>query len=760
MLRARFTVLILVTFWSSAGATLLDAARTFPAMPRDSADLIPIIAGIPTFASGTPYNDLPYTLFDTDYVDGENGGGDVFMPVDPSDAFPGSDRVKLIRCVLNTDLDEGYGAAHTDRVILGTAEIPTPFFARGANGVDDDYAVILHFDFEYGAIQLRGAPSDYELLYATVADGVATEGWYLFHTAGGSPDLIAFVFPCDDLEPPVSGNPPADTTVLCNSDGMLSLDDPVQFVYATPIESTPAVMQGTGQYGSDGKEIIGGMAVDTFGATYLFGCTDGNLDGATGGAGGDDAPNEIFVTRLDGAGREQWVTEIPMREGSLLFDAVADEEYVYVCGRTLGALSGFTNAGSWDGILLKLRISDGSVVATDQWGNAGIDGYGNIVLDDAGNLFVSGQGSPDGGSGGTDGLYLAAKHRTSDLSNVWRAIDPTAETGFAQSAEAWGGLTYAPGASPGDGRLVVAGWYFAFNGANAFVSVYDQLTDVTPRQAHSVVVAAQGTRADWILDNVVDDAGNVYVAGYTTGNLGGTPLGEGDAFVGRFAPDLTSPVFVRFGTARSDQIRKLSIAEGTLYAFGHTYGDLAALNADSTGRTGDVFVQKLDLDLNLVGSVQFGTPHEDRGYGRLFRDRVIVGGMTEGALAGPSWGSFDGYVVTLRAEDLSFGPTVTSIADPLEPDTVPSTARLSNVAVVPTPFNGRTSVEFELGQTVPVTVEVFDVSGRRVETLANRTFRAGTHVLTFGGDDLASGVYHVRVRADQTVETVKAVHVK
>jgi hypothetical protein len=39
-------------------------------------------------------------------------------------------------------------------------------------------------------------------------------------------------------------------------------------------------------------------------------------------------------------------------------------------------LPGFTNAGRWDGILLKLNLSDGQIVATNQWGNAGIDGYG------------------------------------------------------------------------------------------------------------------------------------------------------------------------------------------------------------------------------------------------------------------------------------------------------------------------------------------------------------------------------------------------
>ncbi|MEL7239725.1 MAG: hypothetical protein AAGK78_12765, partial [Planctomycetota bacterium] len=41
---------------------LLAAAQAFPAMPRDTADLIPFTSGLPTFTAGTPFNDLGITL--------------------------------------------------------------------------------------------------------------------------------------------------------------------------------------------------------------------------------------------------------------------------------------------------------------------------------------------------------------------------------------------------------------------------------------------------------------------------------------------------------------------------------------------------------------------------------------------------------------------------------------------------------------------------------------------------------------------------
>ncbi|MEM9083562.1 MAG: SBBP repeat-containing protein, partial [Planctomycetota bacterium] len=274
-------------------AELRAIASAFPEMPRGTADLIPFVDGLPTFSSGTPIDDSSYTVLDTDYIDGENGGYDVFMPVDPADPFPGSDRVNVIRCALNTDLDLAYGSARGDRIVLGTDEIRHPFFLAGTDGIDNDYAVVLHFDYAFGHIQLRGDASDYRLIYCTFADGCETEGWYLFYTAVDAPDLIAFVFPCDSIEPSVSGNPPNNPDPYCAGDGTLSLTNPAQFRYARPVDPNPTNPRALAQFGDAGKEIVGGMTVDENGNTYILGATDSNLDNGT------DAPHELFIARIN-----------------------------------------------------------------------------------------------------------------------------------------------------------------------------------------------------------------------------------------------------------------------------------------------------------------------------------------------------------------------------------------------------------------------------------------------------------------------------
>jgi len=64
----------------------------------------------------------------------------------------------------------------------------------------------------------------------------------------------------------------------------------------------------------------------------------------------------------------------------------------------------------------------------------------------------------------------------------------------------------------------------------------------------------------------------------------------------------------------------------------------------------------------------------------------------------------------------------------------------------PNPFNPTTNLRFTLPESSNVSVEVFDVMGRRVATVAdNQQFSSGSHTLTFDASGLSSGMYIYRV---------------
>ncbi|MCB9513104.1 MAG: T9SS type A sorting domain-containing protein [Candidatus Latescibacteria bacterium] len=75
----------------------------------------------------------------------------------------------------------------------------------------------------------------------------------------------------------------------------------------------------------------------------------------------------------------------------------------------------------------------------------------------------------------------------------------------------------------------------------------------------------------------------------------------------------------------------------------------------------------------------------------------------------------------------------------------------------PNPFNPKVTVPFSLAAPGRVRVEIFDLAGRRVATLADRPFTAGAHDLTWDGADQASGVYLLRFSSTGHTESKRLV---
>jgi len=83
----------------------------------------------------------------------------------------------------------------------------------------------------------------------------------------------------------------------------------------------------------------------------------------------------------------------------------------------------------------------------------------------------------------------------------------------------------------------------------------------------------------------------------------------------------------------------------------------------------------------------------------------------------------------------------------------------------PNPFNPRTEVRFEVVREGSVELEVFDLNGRRVRSLASGHFAAGEYHATWNGRSdrgrpLASGPYLFRLRGRDFVETQRVMLLK
>ncbi len=78
----------------------------------------------------------------------------------------------------------------------------------------------------------------------------------------------------------------------------------------------------------------------------------------------------------------------------------------------------------------------------------------------------------------------------------------------------------------------------------------------------------------------------------------------------------------------------------------------------------------------------------------------------------------------------------------------------------PNPFNPATMIVFYLPRNENVTLKVFDVTGRAIETLVDGMVPAGEHRLQWSATGLASGVYICRMQAGNFSDSIKMVYEK
>jgi hypothetical protein len=69
----------------------------------------------------------------------------------------------------------------------------------------------------------------------------------------------------------------------------------------------------------------------------------------------------------------------------------------------------------------------------------------------------------------------------------------------------------------------------------------------------------------------------------------------------------------------------------------------------------------------------------------------------------------------------------------------------------PNPFNPSTTIEFGLDQTTNVVLEIYDVLGRKIQTIINEQREPGRYQARFDARSLASGVYFYRLQANGEV---------
>ncbi len=200
------------------------------------------------------------------------------------------------------------------------------------------------------------------------------------------------------------------------------------------------------------------------------------------------------------------------------------------------------------------------------------------------------------------------------------------------------------GAAPDDaGGVFVSGWTFGDMGgpnagsADIFLARYNSAGD---RLWMKQFGTSAGEKANALAP---DGAGGVVLTGFTAGSMAGVNAGQADIFVARYDSNGVQLWIRQFGTSEYDEPYALAPdgASGVIVA-GRTRGSLAAPNAGGH----DVFLARYDADGNQLWVRQFGTSGWDiaRGAAADGAGGVVVAGFTDGTLSGMSAGLYDVFL--------------------------------------------------------------------------------------------------------------------
>ena len=504
-----------------------------------------------------------------------------------------------------------------------------------------------------------------------------------------------------------------------------------------------------------------GITIDNAGNTYVTGrfCGTANFGSYSITSNGD---SDIFVAKMDANGNWQWA----IQAGGSDYDAgigitIDDLGSAYVTGvfqeTSSFGLYSITSNGINDIFVAKMD-ANGNWQWAIQAGGSDYDAGIGITIDDLGSAYVTGYfcetatfGSYSLTSNGNQDIFVAKM----DANGNWQWATKAGGSNYDGGDE----ITIAD-----LGNIYVTG---SFRETATFGSY-----SLTSNGEYDVFVAkmdadgnwqwatkAGGSDMDYGSAITIDDAGNTYVTGLfqetsSFGSYSITSNGEYDIFVAKMDASGNWQWATKAGGSDLDYGSAITIddAENT-YVTG-VFQETSSFGSYSITSNGDsdIFVAKMDASGNWQWATKAGGSSYDHGYGITIDDaeNTYVTGIFE------ETSTFGSYSLTSNGELDIFVAKLNNNTS-VENKIIPVSNSLANY---PNPFNPETTISFSIKQNSKVELEIFNIKGQKIKTLAKENLQRGHHEVIWNGEDeygesVSSGLYFYKINVNGKTEAVR-----
>ncbi|MCC5600725.1 SBBP repeat-containing protein [Nostoc favosum] len=548
-------------------------------------------------------------------------------------------------------LDRNIPSVGADRFVLGdttqpyyTTSNPDTLLTTNFLGLNE-FAVIYDFGVNNDIIQLNGQKKDYLLVKVNglqvqgVAQPISGEG--IFSLQQGAPDLVAFVV----AKPEVNLN--------LNSDNF-------RFVGEKPPKK-PALNKKVEQLGTTGNDLSLAVNTDSAGNIYLGGTTTGPLFGTNLGF------TDAWIAKYDSNGNQLWGRQFGSSGDESNWASVTDNNgNTYLAGGTSGSVFP-TNQPSETDVWVAKYDTNGNQLWGRQFSAGGFSsGAFALDIDTTGNVYLSGiaikenQRTDIFNFAVQDDSWVAKFDTNGNQQWVTSIKNPSASFPFDITpffdecydlAVDNNGNSYAIGwtqglvveSDPSRQLLKYDAWVSKLNTAGQ-VEWVQQLGSIN-----------QGLDFAWGVDT--DSNGNIYVTGWTTGDIGTEVgkkrIGARDIWISKLRPDGSQVWAKQFGSPDDDgmYLSDMEIDENdNIFIIGHSNGKLGKGQKDESY---NAWVARFDTDGNNKWIQQFGSKNNldyPIGVTTGGSGKVYVTGATDGLLGntnGVNTSAVDGWLAQL-----------------------------------------------------------------------------------------------------------------
>lgn len=310
---------------------------------------------------------------------------------------------------------------------------------------------------------------------------------------------------------------------------------------------------------------------------------------------------------------------------AVAYNPVTDKNgNVFIAGDTKCALAG-QFFGKIDGFVSKYD-SIGNNVWTKQFGTSEDDRINWLALDQIGNVYVTGytKGVVNEKNFGKEDIIVAKFDPNGNVE--WQKQFGSDSTDIGNTVYVdYKGNVYVVGATKGTVDKM------SFGGVDCVFLKLDS-------KGNTIWKKQFGTaKGDEIQGITGDSASNIYICGYTYGDLAAKNIGQLDAFVGKFTDKGEQVKLFQFGTAGFDMASQIALdKEQNIYIGGSTGGEFGGKPQGE----GDSFLSKFNKNFDLIWTQQFGTEKWDGINGIALNEQVSGNIVVSGCQHWPACQSF------------------------------------------------------------------------------------------------------------------------